>query len=693
MQSTGPSSNRQRLHAFDWPARSARAECLDASGVRSTLAVMKLKLVHIRLYKRFEAESRLDARGPVIAVVGPNEAGKTSLLKALAHISSHNPFDGSESTDREARGGDEWMVRADFSLDGDDMALLGEIVPSETDLTYSHWRHANGEAKYSIRPHILRDRASRAAARSALREELDAPWLAAIDADGDAEEEGEQRIVERARALEAALASEDETLPGSVVEELTALSGALQEGLPEDVDIPRAEVARLLGLAAVDEGQPTPSQRINQVLSPRVPRFLLFTDAERDLGTDYSWNEHAEPPAALANLLALARADYQELRAAAMSDDRATLETLQEEANERLDAAFEAWRQGDIHVALSAHHSSLQILVRDRTTRKRTRLEERSAGLRSFVALIAFTARHAGAVPPVLLIDEAETHLHYDAQADLVRVFERQRVAAKIIYTTHSIGCLPSDIGATIRVVSPLNGPAYRSTIYNSFWAAEGTAGLTPVMLAMGANALAFTPSRRAVIAEGASDAILLPSLIREALPPDQQNEPLGYQVAPGVADVHPDAAADLELEAGGVAYLVDGDSGGRGHRRKLSERAKGEGRVVVLSDGQQEGLSTEDFVAAAVLAEAFNRVVARRGSGGIEMVSADDLPAVGRAAFLDARCKAAGFQLPKTALAQEALDIGRDAGALADPSRLEDLRRLHEQLLTATDMRESAGG
>jgi hypothetical protein len=122
------------------------------------------------------------------------------------------------------------------------------------------------------------------------------------------------------------------------------------------------------------------------------------------------------------------------------------------------------------------------------------------------------------------------------------------------------------------------------------------------MMLAMGANALAFTPSRRAVIGEGACEAILLPTLIRESLPEPQREEPLGYQVAPGIAEVDPDDAAELEMEAGGVAYLVDADAGGRGHRRKLSERAQREGRVVVLGDGAEEGLCIEDFVAAPVL-------------------------------------------------------------------------------------------
>ncbi|HEY2535631.1 MAG TPA: AAA family ATPase, partial [Solirubrobacteraceae bacterium] len=428
---------------------------------------------------------------------------------------------------------------------------------------------------------------------------------------------------------------------------------------------------------------------IRDILSPRVPKFLLFDDDHRALSTEYVWEDHPEPTHALENLFALAKTDYQQFRGHAQVDDRPTMETMLEAANRALDEAFKAWRQADLHVTFSADHRALHLLVRDRATAKRTRLDERSAGLRSFVALIAFCARFAVGVRPVLMVDEAEMHLHYGGQADLVRVFERQQVAETIIYTTHSVGCLPSDLGATIRVVGPVNGDPYRSRIHNSFWAAHAGAGLTPIMLAMGADAFAFTPSRRAVIGEGASEAILLPSLVREAQSAEQRDEPLGYQVAPGIAEVAPDDAEALELEAAGVAYLLDCDDGGRGHRRKLSERAKGEGRVVNIGQpGSEEALCIEDFVCTEVLTNALNRLLGRRAGWCGDTLAAEELPANARASHLHTWCKDRDIDIRKlkAQLAAEALDIGRERGLLLEPARTEQLRRLHEQLLQATE-------
>ena len=53
-------------------------------------------------------------------------------------------------------------------------------------------------------------------------------------------------------------------------------------------------------------------------------------------------------------------------------------------------------------------------------------LEDLSDGLRTFIALRGFLAQSVYEVPPILLVDEAETHLHYDARADFIRVCEQQ---------------------------------------------------------------------------------------------------------------------------------------------------------------------------------------------------------------------------------------------------------------------------
>lgn len=653
---------------------------------------MRLKLVRVQGYKRFGERSSLDTRGRVVAIVGPNEAGKTSLLRAMEHISTRAPFDVSELTDRKQRSAEDWVIEAHFSLEATDRELLGRLVPAGMDLTYTRVIHVNGDPRYSISPALPRDRTQRARAARALAAAVEKGWIGALDGERDSGEE-ETSLADRARELASGLTSEADELAAGVRDELGALATLIaaefSEGSRKSV---RALVETLRATAAF-EGEPPPSQQINDILEDRIPPFLLFGGHDRELHTEYAWAEHATPPPALANLFALAKSDYAAFHQAAVNDDRATVDTLREAADRNLDEAFRAWNQGDVHVALSPDKDTLQIMVRDRAASTRTRLDDRSDGLRAFVALIAFVARYAGDVRPVLLIDEAETHLHYGAQADLIRVFERQQAAETVIYTTHSIGCLPADLGASIRAVSQAAGELRRSTIRNSIWSGVDRVGLTPMMLAMGATALAFTPSRRAVIGEGPCEAILLPTLIRDALPEKEREEPLGYQVAPGVSEVNPEDAADLEIEAGAVAYLIDGDAGGLSHRRKLPERAKREGRVVVLGTGKDSGLCIEDLVRADILAEAFNRIVTRRAPGLTETLTAADLPSVGRATWLSNRYRdrKIGTRLNKVDLAQEALDLGRERGSLVEPARAALVRALHKKLLKATERPDDA--
>jgi predicted ATP-dependent endonuclease of OLD family len=219
----------------------------------------------------------------------------------------------------------------------------------------------------------------------------------------------------------------------------------------------------------------------------------------------------------------------------------------------------------------------------------------RSDGLRTFVALVAFLASGDHAVPPVLLIDEAETHLHYDAQADLVSALLKSVKATQVFYSTHSPGCLPGDLGTGIRVLSRDPDHADASVIKNNFWEGDGP-GFSPLLFAMGAGAAAFSMCRNAVLAEGASDMVLLPTLLRKATRLDD----LDYQVAPGLANAH-GSGIRVEEVAARVVYLIDGDAGGRTHATALKQVGVDPSRIFALPSGQavEDLANRDDFVSA----------------------------------------------------------------------------------------------
>ncbi len=185
-----------------------------------------------------------------------------------------------------------------------------------------------------------------------------------------------------------------------------------------------------LRAAADHEEAEHPDDTARDILDGLTPAFLRFDLAERELDSTYDLAEVADdPPRALAKSLDAANAQLRQ-------------------------GIAEAWGQSDIEPRFDNDDYVLRILVRTGKGGLQD-IAQRSEGLRAFIALVAFTTERARRVAPILLIDEADIHLHYDAQADLIQMLSHQQQAAQVIYTTHSAGCLPKDLGTGVRLVEP----------------------------------------------------------------------------------------------------------------------------------------------------------------------------------------------------------------------------------------------
>jgi ABC-type multidrug transport system fused ATPase/permease subunit len=75
---------------------------LGASFCRSSFSLsirgnlMELFQVEITGFKKFKDKATLKTRGKVLAILGANEAGKSSLLKALQRLDDNRPFQPNE---------------------------------------------------------------------------------------------------------------------------------------------------------------------------------------------------------------------------------------------------------------------------------------------------------------------------------------------------------------------------------------------------------------------------------------------------------------------------------------------------------------------------------------------------------------------------------------------------------------------
>lgn len=678
---------------------------------------MRMVAVRLRHYRRFEEQATLDLTPRVVAVVGPNEAGKSSLLDALERIgdpASSIDFSPAEFTGREPPAEDAEIVSALFELDSDDYEAIADVFGASKVRLWKRVRTADGEARGEVIPKLERDRSLLLKVEADLKRMLRhksilvSEYLNQTPSTPAPVGDISRSRRELAEEVSVDLDDSEETLTSEVRHGLDMLADAIGDPPSKSPHYIRDLAAECRHLGA-EHAEDHPEQLVNQILEERFPQVRVLRDNDRELNSSYPFEEYETPPAPLENLLHLAGIRWRDLRSAARVAGNPVLADLIRRGNEQLEERLRgSWKQSNVSVALEEQGGVLNVYPYDADSKTHSRIEDRSDGFRSFLALLTFTARHSEDDERrlILAIDEAELHLHYNAQADLVRILTRQTLATQIVYTTHSAGCLPEDLGSAIRVVR--QRPQDRSSIDNGFWSAQSrdktSGGFTSLLMAMGADAVAFTPARHAVITEGPSDALLLPALIREALG-ESPDFPLGLQVAGGLAWTPPRRLKTLEIEAAHVVYLTDSDSAGKDYCFDLKRAGVDSKRIFSLRAGSANGLTVEDFVHKKTYVYVVNFLLRKLRAYDGPSLRASDLPSKGMARFLDQWTKARKLEpLSKTAIAEHVLRVSKanfayiywDSGEEAANQVLRSNRqsavlRLYEDLRTALDLQSGA--
>ena len=528
---------------------------------------MILDQIEVFGYKRLRRAKVYVGRKSV-ALVGPNEAGKSTLLSALRLFDNENPVPESAYT-RALRGthrrSDADVVRLWYPLTNDQQNSVAKMPLEVRPRHYRRHKHVDGKIVWSLFPEPKVSAKITYGLKAAL------PVL--------------NREFEQTVGKEVDEVTDEELLTRAALENVSKALGDGSELSGEDwerayrwissieIDV-NASLSRAVQQAELFQTWARPQLDLQETIRDSfdfsTPSFVMFTPADRALQFEYALDDPTtEGSPALANLLQVAEVTLGEF--SRNRNDPGIVADLKDEAQRRLSSFFASkWSQEPVSVRIELEGGILRILVRDEGAHPGgwISVSERSDGLRMFVSLAAFLAQKSPETPPILLIDEAEQHLHLNAQADLVQMLSGLTQVQQVIYTTHSPGCLPSDIGNGVRFVEPLDDGT--SIIRHDFWDLDNNShvGFNPLLLVMGAGAAAFSALRYAVFAEGAADMLLLPTLIRLAT----NQADLPYQIAPGISVANTDDLRRMDFSAGRTCFFVDGDAQGTLWKSQLVE-------------------------------------------------------------------------------------------------------------------------
>ena len=472
-------------------------------------------------------------------LVGPNEAGKTSLLDAIAVLGDRiRP----EQIRHNISAGD-CSIAISLDFEERDVAAGTDLNHKleSVEITYS------GDASattWSFRPALPK--------RNFDDEIIQSAWKEALT---------EMEIVQRRPNFERLENTFRDTYNNVSPDRKPAVQGLNQcvQGLDYD-DLPKTTEFRNLLLSE------TAFEIAVDFTEGVLPRVLNFDSTHRDIKASYTVvepdqhpnrsNENRQP---LNNILELAELDL-----AGLPDLQGKIDLELRRANSCLESKFKRlWGPNKPFPQLRIDARRIHIWVLDPEHDEQSGLsvDRRSAGVLRMIEIIAFSANaNKNESRTVILADEIEQHLHYDAQVELIEWLEQGSLHAQVIASTHSIGCWPADIGAQMNAIERVAGA---SLVHNGPYSrlAPGQDGL---MAAIGASRVAVRVRGPVVFCEGPIDEMLMPTLFHES----------GCDVS-GVAFVgslsqskpgFPPSYPSVPLEA----FIFDSDDGGEELKKHL---------------------------------------------------------------------------------------------------------------------------
>lgn len=548
---------------------------------------MKLKAFRVQMYRCILDSGWVEV-APLTVVVGKNESGKTTLLRALHKFNPYRPDPYVMDSEwprghRRERNDAQVVCSAKFELSAEERAELGKITDqaidtvSELEVTKDY----AGRFEVLFPPTLFPDKLHPSDVDRALSA---LPVLEDPVSDGFRNKTREFSDEARRLAHEGRF---------SDLQQLSATQiPLLQQSMSPEGQNPHRQheqeyliqyQAKLQEVANTLSGTPSIQKKAHEYVIKRLPTFIYMSDYRSFTGSaqlDHvkqrkDRNKLTEEDKTLLTIMELSGLDLESEVTKGNQPDREQRQYDLDDASATLTREIaDRWKQRRYEVQFRADGQLFYTFVKDQHDPSLIRLEERSKGFQWFFSFdLMFMYESKGTFKGcVILLDEPGLHLHPDAQKGLLLRLEEYAKENTLIYTTHLPFMIDLRRPERIRVLSEVAG---KGVVVTDDLTQSQPEGKFVLQAALGmSGSTSYLVAERNLVVEGVDDFWILSELSTLLKRFGEPFIPDDVFITP--AGGAPEAAYIATFMIGQklkVVVLLDSDKAGDDARKRLVER------------------------------------------------------------------------------------------------------------------------
>lgn len=409
---------------------------------------MKMTAFRVENYRSILDSGWIETTDTTV-IVGKNESGKTSLLKALWKFNPFNKVAYDLNREwprgrRKDRSLDKTVVTVRFEFDAEEQSKIEEIHESARGITgVEIKRNYKGTYTYSFLPHHPDHQHDLKWVISVIEEHFGEPPENATNHFKTQYKEALKKFIDNVRENGGSKYAIDQS-PSFI----SKLSSFVQEE-PRDTEAV-ATLTQNVKKAKEELSISPPSRRAVDTAHEWLPTFIYMDDYKIFTGSAYldqikqrkdaGENHLTEEDKTIILIMEMSGLDLEEeVRKGNQEDKEQRILDMNDASQTLTDMIAHKWSQKKYEVRFQADGQHFLTFVKDIDSNALVPLEERSKGFQWFFSFdMTFMYETEGQFEnAIILLDEPGLHLHAAAQRDLLLRMKAYGEKNQLIYTTH----------------------------------------------------------------------------------------------------------------------------------------------------------------------------------------------------------------------------------------------------------------